>query len=75
MSEISEKVLQISTQYLGPAAKVLLERQTTAHMKGLKFDDLQKFHLAELSNWVKISASLVIDKAKAEELAKKIASL
>jgi hypothetical protein len=75
MSQLSEQVLGIAVTYLGPAAKIFLERQTTSHMNGLKFDDLQKNHLADLAKWVGNSASLVIDKAKAKELSEKIAKL
>ena len=41
MSELSDKALAISIIYLGPASKTFLERQTTAHMKGLKFENIE----------------------------------
>ena len=72
MSEISAKVLQIATSYLGPASKTFLERQTKGHMGGLAFDDITKQHLPDLAKWVKVSAALVIDAAKADELANRI---
>jgi hypothetical protein len=75
MSDISEKVLALSTQYLGPAARIFLERQTKAHMNGLSLDAIEKKDLPELSRWVNISASLIIDKNKAKDLADKIGSL
>jgi len=75
MSGFSEQVLELSVPYLGPAAKKFLERQTTSHMDGLSFDQLQKGHLPELGKWVEISAGLLIDKAKAKQLADKIRAL
>lgn len=75
MSALSEQVLSLSVQYLGPAAKRFLERQTTSHMDGLSFDSLEKQHLDDLAKWVDISASLIIDKAKAKELSGKIKAL
>ena len=72
MSQLSEEVLKVSVQYLGPAARNFLERQTQAHLKGLAFNDLKKTDLPELARWVSTSASLIIDKKKAEELADKI---
>ena len=75
MSDLSEKTLSVAVHYLGPAAKVFLDRQTRAHMQGLAFETLEKKHLPELSKWVVISASLVIDKAKAAELGDKIGRL
>jgi hypothetical protein len=75
MSDLSEKVLTISVPYLGPAAKVFLERQTKSHMDGLVYDALEAKHLAELSKWVNISAGLLIDEGKAKELSDKIGTL
>ena len=75
MSDLSNKVITISVNYLGPAAKIFMSRQTTGHMNGLVFDNLERKHLPELAKWVQISAGLVIDKGKAKELAEKIANL
>jgi hypothetical protein len=75
MSDLSNKVLKLSVNYLGPAAKIFFERQTKAHMNGLQFDSLERQHLPELSKWVLISASLVIDQPKAKELSEKIGNL
>jgi len=72
MSQLSEKVLATSVQYLGPAARMFLERQTKYHLDGLAFDDLQPAHLPVLAKWVNISAGLIIDKTKAQELSEKI---
>lgn len=75
MNELAQKVLSISTAYLGPASKMFLARQTKYHMQGLKYEELQKEHLPELSKWIIISGALVIDKNKAEELAKIITNI
>jgi len=72
MSQLSDEVLKVSVQYLGPAARNFLERQTQSHLKGLAFNDLKKTDLPELARWVSTSASLIIDKKKAEELADRI---
>ena len=68
MSVLTDKIVAESTNYLGPAAKKFLERQTTTHMGGLNFDDLQRSHLSELASWVATSGRLVIDEALAKEL-------
>ncbi|XHH08017.1 MAG: hypothetical protein ACFCUE_10625 [Candidatus Bathyarchaeia archaeon] len=75
MTELSEKVLKLASSYIGPVAQRFLERQTTSHMNGLQFNTIEKRHLPELSKWVNISAGLLIDKAKAQELANKILAL
>ena len=75
MSDLSEKVTTIAVGYLGPAARVFLERQTKAHLNGLSFADLEKKHLPELQRWVMISASLLIDKGKAKEFSDYIGKL
>lgn len=75
MSQLSEKVLTTSVLYLGPAARMFLERQTKYHLNGLAFDDLQLTHLPELARWVNISAGLIIDKVRAKELSEKIAKM
>jgi hypothetical protein len=75
MSDISEKVVLISANYLGPAARKFLQRQTSGHMNGLNLDDLERKDLPALARWIQTSASLVIDPAKARELADKIAKI
>jgi hypothetical protein len=75
MKALSEEVTAIAIGYLGPAARIFLERQTKAHMNGLLLQDLERQHLPELQKWILISASLVIDKAKAQEFSKRIGTL
>jgi len=75
LTDISEKVLKLTSTYIGPAAQRFLERQTISHMNGLQFNAIEKQHLPELSKWVNTSAGLVIDKTKAQELANKILAI
>lgn len=72
MSMTSDAVLAIATEYLGPAAITLLERQTRFHMNGLAFSDLTTAHCAELAKWVELASSMFIEKDLAQELAEKI---
>ncbi|MDV2480959.1 hypothetical protein F8E02_02835 [Methanoculleus sp. Wushi-C6] len=75
MSQVSQQVLDIAVQYLGPAAERFLERQTKAHMDNLPFADLKRSDIPTLASWVRTSAALIIDKKKAEELAERISRL
>ncbi len=75
MSDLSERALALSVEYLGPAAKVFLERQTKWHLDGLAFEALEQKHLADLAKWVAISGALVVDPAKAKELSAKIGAI
>jgi hypothetical protein len=74
VTELSERVVKLTAYYIGPAASRFLERQTASHMNGLKLSDSEKKHLPELAKWVNISAGLLIDKTKAQELANKISA-
>lgn len=74
MTELSDKVLKLTTFFIGPASSKFLERQTKSHMNGLSFSDLQKNHLPELAKWVNTSGALLIGKEKAEMLSKQILS-
>jgi hypothetical protein len=75
MSALAEQILQISVNYLGPAAKKFLERQTYAHMNGLVFDDIRPDHLPQLAWWIHASSKLYIDYTKAKEFSEKIDAL
>ena len=61
--------------YLGPASRVFLERQTKYHLNGVIFSEMEAQHIPALSRWVQISAGLLIGKARAAELSKKISRL
>jgi hypothetical protein len=75
LTELSDKVLKLTSVYIGPASQKFLERQTSAHMNGLNFTALEKQHLPELAKWVSTSAGLLIAPAKAQDLANKISAL
>jgi hypothetical protein len=75
LTELSEKVLKLTTQLIGPASRKFLERQTISHMNGLNFDALEPKHLPDLARWVEISAGLIIKPEVAKGLALKIAAL
>lgn len=75
MSQLSEQVLGVAVQYLGPAAERFLERQTKAHMSGLSFADLKQSDIPALASWVRTSAALIVDKKKADDLAERISRL
>ncbi|HWQ65442.1 MAG TPA: hypothetical protein VN372_01085 [Methanospirillum sp.] len=72
MSTTSDLVLAVATEYLGPAAITLLERQTKFHMNNLSFKDLQSAQCDELAKWVGIASAMFIEQDQATELAEKI---
>jgi hypothetical protein len=71
MSVLSEKIVVLSKPYLGPATESFLTRQCSVHLK-IDLAAIAGSHLAELAKWVENAASLIMDAAKATELAKKI---
>lgn len=75
MNELSDKVLRITTTYLGPASQTFLERITHSYLQGLAFTDIKKHHIPELATWIGASAARVIDKRQAAMLAQIIAKL
>ncbi len=75
MSSVSDRVLTITTEYIGPSSKNFLERQTRSHMGGLEFNAIDRTHLPELAKWVNTSAGLLIGKERSQELSDKILKL
>lgn len=75
MSQLSQQVLDIAVQYLGPAAERFLERQTKVHLNGLLFTDLKSSDIPLLTARIRTSAALIIDKRKAGEFADRISRL
>ncbi len=71
---LCEQVLAVSKPYLGPATESFLSRQCKSHLK-TELTDLTASQLKDLAKWVEVGAGLVMDQAKAVELAKKVASL
>ncbi len=74
MSDVSEKVMALSKPYFGPATESFLARQCKGHLN-IEVGSLAQSHLKELAKWVEISGKLIMDPAKAAEVAKKIAAL
>ena len=74
MSAISDKVLALSKPYFGPATESFLARQCKAHLN-VEVSDLAQSHLKDLAKWIETSGKLIMDPAKATEIAKKIAAL
>jgi len=72
MSKTSDLVLAVATEYLGPAAITLLERQTKFHMNNLSFQDLGPSNCDELAKWVGIASAMFIEQDQATDLAEKI---
>jgi hypothetical protein len=73
MSAVSDKVMAISKPYLGPATESFIARQCKAHLN-TEVSALTQAHLKDLAKWVEIGAGLIMDKAKAAEIASKIAA-
>ncbi len=75
MSATSDAVLDIATDYLGPAAIILLERQTKFHMKNLNFAEITPSDCEELAKWVELASAMFIEQDLANEFAGKIKRL
>lgn len=74
MSALSDKVIAISKPYFGPATESFLSRQCKGHLN-IEVAALTQSHLKELAKWVQTSGALIMDAAKAAEVASKISSL
>jgi len=75
MTELAKQVTAIAVNYLGPAPSIFLQRQTRTHLEGLMFPNLERKHREALQYWIRISASLLIDKEKAKEFSEQIGKL
>jgi hypothetical protein len=74
LTALAEKVIAISKPYFGPATESFLSRQCKGHLK-VDVGELTPAHLPELAKWVATSAALIMDQAKATEVANKISKL
>jgi len=74
MSALSDKVIAISKPYFGPATEAFLNRQCKGHLN-IDVSELAQSHVKELAKWVERSGALLMDAAKASEIAGKIAKL
>jgi hypothetical protein len=68
---VYEEVVATGKMYLGPATEAFLNRQCKWHLKKQPAE-MTRSDLPELAKWCEIGAGLVMDKAKATELANKI---
>ena len=66
MNNLSKQLIEIATNYLGPAGERFITRQVTSHLEGgITLETLAPEHLPELSKWVGVSAALLLtDPAK-----------
>jgi hypothetical protein len=74
MSAISDKVIAISKPYFGPATESFLNRQCKGHLN-IDLLNLDQSQIKELAKWVESSGAMLMDAAKAAEVARKIAKL
>ena len=75
MSKLTDDITALAINYMGPASGRFLQRQTSFHMKGLDFNNVERKDLPELARWIFVSGSLLINTEKAKELSDKIAAL
>jgi hypothetical protein len=74
MSAVSDRVTAICQPYFGPATSSFLARQCKSHLK-IEVSDLTQAQCKELSKWIGVGAGLLMDQAKATEVAEKVARL
>lgn len=74
MSQLSDRILEVSKPYLGPAAESFLARQCKSHLN-IEMSALGPTNMKDLAKWVEQSGALIMDGPKAAELAKKIAAM
>jgi hypothetical protein len=72
MSALSDKILSITIEYIGPASERFLERQSVNHLNIKSFSEIERKHIQELMKWTKISAGLLIGEVKAQELCNRL---
>ena len=72
---IQEQVIDISRDYLGPAAERFINRQIIVHLKK-KPENLTKKDLPKLVDWVRLAFALLTnDTSLVEEYSKKMLAL
>jgi hypothetical protein len=75
MSSVYTQAVDITSDYLGPAAERFIARQINFHLN-IEPEKLSKADLPRLAEWVKVSiAVLTEDKAMVEEFGKRIAGI
>lgn len=73
-SALVKQAAAMTEAYMEPGAGRFINRQITAHL-GATPEQFDTSKLAQLAKWVELSASLLIDKAKAKTLASQIRHL
>jgi hypothetical protein len=74
-NKLVDRVIDISQEYLGPAAERFVHRQITSHL-GKKPDDLTTNDLGVLIDWLKLSFALMTDNGRlVEDYAKQLNTL
>ena len=69
------QLIQVSTEYLGPAAERFVSRQITSHLNKAP-EEVSKEDLPKLVDWMKVSvATLTGDKLVADTFTRKILDL
>lgn len=74
MTVLSDQVVRIATEFLGPAAATFMARQCK-HIKLNSIEELAFDHIPEYAKYVEISAGLLIGKDKAKVLKDKLLDL
>lgn len=74
MKDVEEKVVELSEQYLGFAARSYLNRQARLHLDK-PLSDITEDDLEELAQWVSNTAPLIMDAEEGKELAEEIRDL
>lgn len=57
-TRIFDQLVEVSQDYLGPAAERFIDRQVSAHLKK-DASELQASDIAKLIDWIKLSFSLL----------------
>ncbi len=73
MTTLYQNILTISEKYLSKDAQKFLDRQIDSHLKKSPGEIVPEDR-AELAKWCMVSASLLVGKAKAQQLANEILS-
>lgn len=60
---VYDQVLEVTTDYLGPAAERFITRQIKVHL-GKKPDELTKADVAKLVDWLKVAIALLTEDNK-----------
>lgn len=74
MTVLSDQLVKIAKEYLGPAAATFMARQCK-HIKLTSIEEVTFDHLPEYSKYVEISSGLLIGKDKAKEFKDKLLEL